>query len=161
MAFELLLRPRCDDQIGHLRRKETSQLTDALDFAHLIGDALFQLLVQLVEIVEQSRVLDGDDSLRSKVLHQLNLLVGKRLDLLTINSDRAHQLIVRKHWNPERCPSTREPSEVRTGVADGQVKILWTLQDVGNLNGLSCRQRLSESCCGSRSDYWIKLPLPN
>ena len=46
VAFELLLRPRSDDQISHLRRQETSQPAHALDFAYLIGDALFELLVQ-------------------------------------------------------------------------------------------------------------------
>ena len=45
MAFELLLGSRSDDQIGYLRRKETPQSAHALDFAHLIGDALFELLV--------------------------------------------------------------------------------------------------------------------
>ena len=45
MAFELLLRPRSDDQIGHLWRKETSEAAHALDFAHLVGDTLFKLLV--------------------------------------------------------------------------------------------------------------------
>ena len=32
--------------------------------------------------VEQPRVLDGDDSLGGEVLHQLDLLVGERADLL-------------------------------------------------------------------------------
>ena len=45
MTFELLLRPRRDNQISHLRKKETSQLTHALDFAYLFGDALFELLI--------------------------------------------------------------------------------------------------------------------
>jgi hypothetical protein len=45
MAFELLLSPRSDDQISYLRRQETSQPAHALDFAHLVGDAQFELLV--------------------------------------------------------------------------------------------------------------------
>ena len=45
MAFELFLTPRCNDQISHLRRQETPQPAHALDFADLVGDALFELLV--------------------------------------------------------------------------------------------------------------------
>jgi hypothetical protein len=45
MTFELLLRPRCNDQISHLRRQETPQSAHALDFAYLVGDTLFELLV--------------------------------------------------------------------------------------------------------------------
>ena len=41
MAFELLLAPRRNDQISHLRRQEAPQPTHALDFAYLIGDAVF------------------------------------------------------------------------------------------------------------------------
>ena len=45
MAFKLLLCSRRDDQISHLRWKETPQSAHALDFTHLAGDALFELLV--------------------------------------------------------------------------------------------------------------------
>jgi hypothetical protein len=45
MAFELLLGPRRNDQIGYLRRQETPQPAHALDFAYLVGDALFQVLI--------------------------------------------------------------------------------------------------------------------
>src|SRR5579863_8634169 len=45
VAFELFLCAGRDDQIGDLRRKEASQSAHALDFAYLIGDALFELLV--------------------------------------------------------------------------------------------------------------------
>ena len=45
MAFELLLSPGGNDQISHLRRQEAPQPAHALDFAYLVGDALFELLV--------------------------------------------------------------------------------------------------------------------
>ncbi len=81
MTFELLLCPGCDDQISDLRRQETSQLTHALDFAYLLGDALFEFLIELGEFlrlhlqlvsslaqfVEQPRVLDGNDCLVGEV----------------------------------------------------------------------------------------------
>ena len=81
MAFELLLAPRRNDQISHLRRQEAPQPAHALDFAYLVGDALFELLVEfddfcdcasllgsLAQFVQQSRVLDGDDGLSGEVL---------------------------------------------------------------------------------------------
>ena len=45
MTFKLLLCPGSNDQIGDLRGKKASQFTHTLDLAHLIGDALFELLV--------------------------------------------------------------------------------------------------------------------
>ena len=51
MTFELFLCPRRDDQIGHLRRKETSQPTHALDFAYLVGDALLKLVIQFNDLL--------------------------------------------------------------------------------------------------------------
>ena len=50
MAFELLLGTRRDDQIGHLRRQETSQPAHALDFANLVGDALLKMLIELFDL---------------------------------------------------------------------------------------------------------------
>ena len=47
MAFELLLAPGRNDQISHLRRQEAPQPAHAFDFADLVGDALFELLVQI------------------------------------------------------------------------------------------------------------------
>jgi hypothetical protein len=46
MTFKLFFRAGGDYQISHLRRQETPQPAHALDFANLVGDALFELLVQ-------------------------------------------------------------------------------------------------------------------
>jgi hypothetical protein len=48
----LLLAPGRNDQISHLWRQETPQPAHALDFAHLIGDALFQMLIKLAQFIE-------------------------------------------------------------------------------------------------------------
>ena len=48
---------------------------------HLRGRGLL-LQRFVVELVEQPRVLDGDDGLGGEVLDQLDLLVGERPDLL-------------------------------------------------------------------------------
>jgi hypothetical protein len=47
MAFKLRLCTGSDDQISHLQRQEPSQPAHAFDFAYLVGDALFELLVEL------------------------------------------------------------------------------------------------------------------
>ena len=47
------------------------------------------------QLVEQARVLDGDDGLGGEVGHQLDLLVGERPHLLTIDADLRR---------PARCP---------------------------------------------------------
>ena len=41
-----------------------------------------EIVGALAQLVEQPRVLDGDDGLRGKVLNQLNLLVGERAHFL-------------------------------------------------------------------------------
>ena len=51
MAFELLLCPGRDNQISHLRRQETPQPAHAFDFAYLVGDTLFELLVELPKLL--------------------------------------------------------------------------------------------------------------
>ena len=74
MALQLLLAARRDDQISHLRRQKAPQTAHAFDFAYLVGDTLFELLVQfgkflglccqlvgsLAQFVEQPRVLNGN-----------------------------------------------------------------------------------------------------
>jgi hypothetical protein len=45
VALQLLLCSRRDNQVGYLGRKESPQLTHALDFINLIGDPLLQVLI--------------------------------------------------------------------------------------------------------------------
>jgi hypothetical protein len=65
----------------------------AYDLEHVGGGGL--LLQRFAQLVEQARVLNGDDGLRGKVLDQLDLLTGGRLR----GSDRA--LLV---WMVRICP---------------------------------------------------------
>ncbi|HEX8809782.1 MAG TPA: hypothetical protein VF760_12395, partial [Xanthobacteraceae bacterium] len=51
------------------------------------------LLKRLAQFAEQARVLNRDDSLIREMLDQLDLPVSERLDLLTIDHNRADQLI--------------------------------------------------------------------
>src|SRR6476620_4193765 len=108
MAFQLLLAPRSNDQISDLRRQEAAQPAHALDFAYLIGDAVFELLVELRKLLrlpckllgffakfaQQPRVLDSYYSLGSKVRHKSYLFVGKRTDLLSKQSKYADWFVL-------------------------------------------------------------------
>src|SRR3974377_835904 len=46
----------------------------------------------LAQLIEQPRILDGDDGLCGEVLHQLDLLISEGQYLLTINRDSPNQL---------------------------------------------------------------------
>ena len=91
MAFKLLLAPRRYDQISHLRRQEAPQPAHALDFAHLVGDALFELLI---ELDRSSSVFRSSFSSRAFSIaitacaassDQFNLLIGERTNFLAVN----------------------------------------------------------------------------
>ncbi len=63
---------------------------------------------RFAQLAEQARILDGDDGLCGEVLDQLDLLVGERLHLLTINSNRSDQHIIFEHWHENDCTSAAE-----------------------------------------------------
>ena len=65
------------------------------DLQHLGGRGL--LLQQITQLVEQPRVLNGDDGLRGEVGDQLDLLVGKRANLLSENDECTDELVVFEH----------------------------------------------------------------
>ena len=58
----------------------------------------------LAQFVEQPRILDGDDGLGGKVLHQRNLLVGERPHHLAIDDNGADELIIFEHGYDEFGP---------------------------------------------------------
>src|SRR5262249_33680554 len=64
-------------------------------FKHVGGGGL--LLQRFAQLVEQPRVLDGDDCLGRKILYQRDLFVSERTELLAIEHDCADQLVVLEH----------------------------------------------------------------
>src|SRR5262245_50136291 len=46
-----------------------------------------EVVCTVTQLVEQPRVLDGDDGLGSEASHQLDLLVGERANFLTVNAN--------------------------------------------------------------------------
>ena len=86
-------RRRLDQRVEH-RLQIEGRAAD--DLEHVGGGGL--LLQRFAQLVEQAGVLDGDDGLVGEILHQLDLLVGERPHLLTIDDDGADQLVVLEHW---------------------------------------------------------------
>src|SRR6185437_10505401 len=67
------------------------------DLEHVRGCGL--LLQRFAQLAQQPRILDGDNGLRGEILHQLDLLLGKREHLLTVNGDRADRFVFLEHRN--------------------------------------------------------------
>ena len=63
-----------------------------------------QIVGALPQLVEQPRVLDGDDRLGGEVLDQLDLLVGERPDFLAVDDDRADRAPLLQHRHDEKRP---------------------------------------------------------
>ena len=59
----------------------------------------------LAQFVEQPRVLDGDHRLGGEVMDKLDLLVGKRANLLAVQAERADQFVLLQHRNSQSCPN--------------------------------------------------------
>ena len=63
---------------------------------------------EFAQLVEQPRILDGDDGLRSEVLHQFDLLVRERPDFLAVNGKCPDQLVIFEHRHINRRPRAAE-----------------------------------------------------
>src|SRR5262249_50276230 len=55
-----------------------------------------EIISALPQLVEQSRILDGDDRLRCEVFHELDLLVGEGAHLLAVDNKCAYQFAFSK-----------------------------------------------------------------
>ena len=87
------------------------------DLQHLTRRGLLlqrfgEIVGALAQLVEQPRVLDGDDGLRGEVLDQLNLLFGEWRVLPAINDEGADQLIIVSSGTASRLrvPSSSIPA---------------------------------------------------
>ena len=74
----------------------------------LLLQRLGEIVGALAQLVEQPRVLDGDDGLGGEVLHQLDLLVGERPHLLAVDGDGADQFVVLEHRHANEGPRSAE-----------------------------------------------------
>ena len=72
------------------------------------------LLQGFTQLIEQPRVLDGDDGLRGKVPDQFDLLVGERTHFLAVDDNCADHFVVFQHRDPDQGART---CEVDSGFA--------------------------------------------
>src|SRR5262245_50107156 len=109
------------------------------DLKHIGGGSL--LLKGFTQLVEQSRVLDGDDGLGGKILYQVDLLIREGENFLAINANHTDHLVVLQHRNAEQssCPRKLDQSLARL------VSVCWRGCYVGHLGGFLRPQYLPES----------------
>src|SRR5262249_11459201 len=98
---------RFNERLQH-RLEIESRAADNLE--HIGGGCLvLQRFTEIararLHLLEQPCVLDGDDSLRGKILDQTYLLIVEGADLLAINSDRTNQVVFLEHWHDQKRPS--------------------------------------------------------
>src|SRR5215467_12183628 len=89
----------CVFQQGSVHRPEVPRRTGD-DAQYLGGRGL--LLQRFAQLVEQAGVLNSNDGLGGKVLHQLDLLIGEGPDFLAVDSNRTEQIIFPQHWHYEQ-----------------------------------------------------------
>ena len=101
----------------------------------LLLQRLAEIVGALAQFVEQPRVLDGDDGLGGEVLHQLDLFIGERPDLLAIDDDGADQLVLLEHRYKQ---SASERRQIRRGLPRRGSRLSITLlrREVGNVDDL-------------------------
>jgi hypothetical protein len=63
-------------------------------------------LQRLAQLIQQPRVLNGNDGLRGEVLNQLDLLVGEGSDFLPVEDERTDEPFVLKHRHIEKSAGT-------------------------------------------------------
>src|SRR5262249_24755996 len=80
------------------------------DLEHIRGGRL--LLQRFAQLVQQPRVLDGDDGLGGEIRHQLDLFVGEKPYLVAIDGNGTNQLVFFQHWNHQKGPCTAVVREV-------------------------------------------------
>ena len=89
------------DEHGPQIERRVDRLGDLAERAQLL-DRARKLRRAGAQFAEQPRVLDGDDGLVGEILHQRDLLVGKRPDFLPVDDDAADQYIVLEHRHAKR-----------------------------------------------------------
>src|SRR3974377_1705154 len=114
------------------------------------------IIGSLVQFVEQPRVLDGDDGLRSKVLQQFDLLVGEGAHLLAVDGDGADQFLFLEHRYGENGASTSLLHQANRPRLAFDVSLLHP--EVGNVLQLLCRDHAAEKIAGAEMDYWFAPP---
>src|SRR6516165_4328581 len=136
------LRGGRNDRIEHRLQMARRPADDVENFG---GGGL--LLERFVQLVEQPRVLDGDDGLFGEILDQRDLLVGKRAHLLAVNTERADQLIPLEYRYRQYGPRATVNGDSGRSESLGGIEVTLFGANIGNVDCLP-RQRDSRETMG-------------
>src|SRR5262249_41289867 len=123
------------------------------------------LLVQrLRQVVEQARVLDGDDGLCGEILDQIYLLIVEGSDLLPIDSDSTNQVVLLEHRHDQKRPSSGNLGNRLIGIfrSDvGDVCDLPRISDMVEDTGRATRRnRIALAISGPRLRCIVQRNVP-
>jgi hypothetical protein len=116
----------------------------------LLLQRLGQLGRALAQLVHEPRILDGDDGLFREIAQKLDLLIGKRLNLLAIDVNRADQLSLLKHGHGDNRSSARNIDETCACV-------LRQCRGVGNVDHLLRVGDAAKRVFRTRANEWFAL----
>ena len=100
------------------------------------------LLQRLPQLTEQARVFDGDDGLSSEALHQRDLLVRKRTDILATHEKDTNQFVPLQHWNGHKGSHT--PSFDGRYIFEAPFNIALLRCNIGDMNHRFGRHQRAE-----------------
>ena len=142
---------RLDERIEHRLQIECRA---ADDLEHVGGGGL--LLEGFAQLVEQARVLDGDDGLTREALEQLDLPVAERADFLAVDADGSDQLVILEHWhNKEGTAARKLDLGDEQGIA---LQVGWFFGDIDDVHQLPCPGDTPKASARAWTDYGIALP---
>src|SRR6516162_10398843 len=130
LEYGLQVAPRSSNDLQHFGRRG------------LLLQGFSEIIGALAQLVKQSRVLDGDDSLRGEVLDQLDLFLGEWPHLGAVDEESADQLVRFEHRNRN--------ARSRTAISDRRTLLLFG-RPVHNMDYLFCLTNAAKQLAGLRS----------
>ena len=94
---------------------------------------------EFAQLVEQTRVLNGDDSLRGEVLYQRDLLVGERPHFLAVDANGPDQLFVFQHGHRNKTAGTSKAHDCA---------LRWVDAGIGDVNHLFSARKQMQATSG-------------
>src|SRR5215472_4362153 len=148
------LRRRLDQRVKHWLQIE-SRAADHLE--HVGGGGL--LLQRLPQLVEQARVLDGDDGLAGEISNKVNLLLVERTDLLAVNAERTNQLVLFEHRYCEYSPCTAVNDDSRRGIGWWDIHVILFGANIGDMDRMLRLSDSRETGCRPRTNNRLAASL--
>ena len=92
-----------------------------------------KIIGALAQLVQEPRILYGDDSLAGKARYQSYLLVSERTNLLAVYGERTDQFILLQHRNCQRRPRASK-FDGSNGAGIAPVNVARRLRSIANMN---------------------------